>query len=220
MSATSSPSRIPDAWVRRITHGLTLFVRWVSRHWLLLANLALGFYGGLPLLAPVLMAAGYERPAGLIYLLAKPFCHQLPERSFFLFGKQWVYSYEELSQLLGGSVPSRYIGAQGIGFKTAVCQRDVATYLAMFVAGLVFVGLRGRLKPLTIKQFVAFCVPIGVDGLGQLFGLWTSTWWSRVLTGSLFGLACVWLAFPYLERGMSEVRQEMSIALSGGKQDG
>ena len=44
-----------------------------------------------------------------------------------------------------------------------------------------------------------------IDGSGQLFALWESTWWSRVLSGSLFGVACVWLAYPYIEAGMSDV---------------
>jgi len=217
MKPTGSGSEIVDQRVRRLTHGLTLFMRWVSRHWLFLTNVSLSLYGGLPALAPVLMAAGYPRAAGVIYLIFRPFCHQLPERSFFLFGRQWVYSLEELGRLLGGSVPLRYNGAPGIGFKVAVCERDVAIYLAMLLTGLAFVWLRRRLKPLPIKAFVALCVPMGVDGLGQLFGLWTSTWWSRLITGSVFGLACVWLAYPYLEQGMREVNQEMSIALRDWK---
>lgn len=117
-------------------------------------------------------------------------------------------------------MPLRYNGAQGVGFKVAICQRDVAIYLAMFIAGLAFTWLRRRLKPLAIKKFVALCAPMAIDGLGQLFGLWVSTWWSRVLTGGLFGVACVWLAYPYLERGMNEVHQEMSITLDGWRQNG
>ncbi len=32
----------------------------------------------------------------------------------------------------------------------------------------------------------------------------------RVITGGLFGLATVWLAYPYLEMGMEEVRRTVS----------
>jgi len=63
-----------------------------------------------------------------------------------------------------------------------------------------------------------FLAAIAIDGLGQLFGLWTSTWWSRVLTGGLFGLGCFWLTYPHLERGMSEVRQESRRALKEWRQ--
>ena len=220
MSATRPHSEVMDLRVRQLTYGLTLFIHWVSAHWLFLVNLALGLYSLAPFSAPVLMVTGHTRAGELIYLAASPFCHQLPERSFFLFGPQWVYSYEQLSQRLGGPVPLRYNGAPDIGFKVAVCQRDVAIYLTMFIAGIAFVWLRHSLRPLTIKKFIALCVPMAIDGLGQLLGLWTSTWWSRVLTGGLFGLACVWLVYPYLERGMSEVRQETSTTLDGWKRDG
>lgn len=204
-----------DLWTRRITRWLTLLLHWVSAHWLLLANLAVGCsYIGLPVLAPVLMHAGQERAANLIYLLYRPLCHQLPERSFFLYGERWVYSYQELSQrLAGGIVPPRYTGAEGIGFKIAVCQRDVATYAIMLLAGVLYAAVRGRFRPLSIKQFGLMIVPIAIDGLGQLFGLWESTWWSRVVTGGLFGLACVWLSYPHIQPGMSEIHTETAETL-------
>lgn len=200
-------------WTRRLTYTLTVFLRWFSSHWLLLANLAVGLYLGLPILAPVLQHAGHPGAANLIHIIFRLLCHQLPERSFFLYGERWAYSYEQLGQMLGGLVPQRYMGEQGIGFKMAVCQRCMGIYLAMLLAGLAFVWLRRRLRPLSFKLFGLMMVPVGIDGLGQLLGLWTSPWWSRVITGGLFGLACAWLAYPYLERGMEEVHQEAARTL-------
>jgi uncharacterized membrane protein len=72
----------------------------------------------------------------------------------------------------------------------------------------LFALVRHRLKPLSIKGFLAMIAPMGIDGTGQLIGLWESTWWSRLVTGALFGVACVWLLYPYLERGMREVWAE------------
>ena len=46
------------------------------------------------------------------------------------------------------------------------------------------------------------------DGVGQLFGLWASTWQSRLVTGTMFALALVWFAYPYLEQGMAEMHQD------------
>ena len=209
---------ITDEWTRRITHWLTLLMRWVSAHWLLVANLAVALYVGLPILAPVLAEAGFQRAANIVHFVFRPLCHQLPERSFFLYGSRCVYSYQELSQMLGGLVPSRYQGGEGIGFKVAVCQRCVAIYLTMLVAGILFASLRGRLKALSVRQFAMTILPMAIDGLGQLFGLWTSSWWSRVVTGGLFGLGCFWLTYPHLERGMSEVRQESERALQEWEQ--
>ena len=217
-TATIAPAVVSadakEVWTRRITYGLTLFMRWFSAHWLLMANLAVGLYISLPLLAPVLVHAGHERLGNLVYLMFRPLCHQLPERSFFLYGGKCVYSYEELGQLTGGLVPDRFLGSEGIGFKTAVCQRCLAIYPVMLIGGLLFAWLRKRLRFLPLKAFAIMVFPLAVDGLGQLFGLWTSTWWSRLLTGGLFGLSCVWLGYPYLERGMREVHSEAEKTLA------
>lgn len=203
-------------WSQRISRAASRFLLLVSAHWLLLANLFFLLYVGLPVLAPVLQRLGYSRLAGVIYAAYRPFCHQRPDRSFFLFGESACYSPEELALLLGESgVWPRYVGGPGIGYKVAICQRDVAIYATMFVAGVVFHFLRKRLRPLRAKEFVILMLPMAVDGLGQLFGLWTSTWFSRVVTGALFGLACVLLVFPYLEEGMQQVHEEMATALEG-----
>jgi uncharacterized membrane protein len=209
MSAVRESSETADLWTKRITRWLTRFLYGFSAHWLLMANLAIGTYVGLPLLAPVLMDTGHVRAASLIYGVFRPLCHQLPERSYFLFGERVVYSFDDLARLLGGVVPPRYIGAATLGFKVAVCERDVAIYAAMLFSGLLFVFMRNRLKPLPVKAFVLLCAPMAVDGVGQLVSLWSSTWQSRSVTGMLFGVACIWLTYPYLERGMREVRHDM-----------
>jgi uncharacterized membrane protein len=56
--------------------------------------------------------------------------------------------------------------------------------------------------------------PIGIDGFSQLFGYPPLNLWPpretlpvfRVLTGAIFGLMNVWLAFPYFELSMKEQR--------------
>ncbi len=216
--AAEARERKMDLWTRRITVILTHVIRAISAHWLALANLALALLLGLPTLAPVLMHTGHERAANLIYMIFRPLCHQLPERSFFLFGERWAYSLDQLAHTLGGDVPTRYIGNAELGFKIAICERDVAIYGAALLSGLLFGALRRWLKPLSLKAFGLLIVPMAIDGLGQLFGLWASTWQSRLLTGGLFGLACVWLAFPYLEQGMSDIRRETSAAIASWKQ--
>ena len=145
----------------------------------------------------------------MLYRLYAPLCHQLPERSFFLFGSKWTYTLPELIQQVGSEVPLRYVGNPEIGFKLAVCQRDIATYLAMWMAGLVFVLIRHRLRPLSLPLFGLLCLPIVVDGFGQLFALWDSTPLTRTTSGAAFGLACIWLAYPIIERGMRDLGQSL-----------
>jgi uncharacterized membrane protein len=191
--------------VAQIAAFLPRIVYAIAKHWLLLANIGLGILALLPVAAPVLMASGRSRLGQLLYAIYAPLCHQLPERSFFLFGSQLAYTLQELEQLLGPDVPLRYIGNPVIGYKIAVCQRDIAAYGAMWVAGLAYIPLRERLRPLSLKVFALLCLPMAVDGFGQLFGVWDSTPWRRVITGALFGLACIWLAYPYVEAGMKDV---------------
>lgn len=209
---TLSPDTVND-WTERITYGMSRLLRWVSAHWLTMANLGFGALVGLPILAPVLYHWGYDGPAALIHAVFHPLCHQLPERSFFLFGPSVTYSYDALAALLGqGSVPQRWVGSPALGFKMAVCERDIAVYGSMVLAGIAFNWLR-RLRPLSVRQFLLLIVPMAVDGGGQFIGLWSSTWLTRVITGALFGVACIGLTYPYLEQGMSEVRAETSATL-------
>ena len=69
----------------------------LAKHWLALLNLAAGLYVGLPLLAPILMEAGWTVPAKAIYLMYRPACHQMPERSYFIGGPQAYYTPEQLA---------------------------------------------------------------------------------------------------------------------------
>ena len=60
--------------------------------------------------------------------------------------------------------------------------------------------------------------PIALDGFSQLFSqpplsLYTlreSTPFLRTLTGALFGLMNVWLAYPYIEESMDEIKTDIA----------
>jgi uncharacterized membrane protein len=185
----------------------------LAKHWLFLANLTWGFYVGLPILAPILMLTGHPWLGNIIYTAYRVACHQIPWRSFFIGGSQIVYTYEELIALVGPALTQRYIGDVAIGYKVALCQRDVATYGTILLAGLVFGLVRRRVKPLPIWAFVLSLVPMGIDGLTQLLGLRESNWQLRIITGALFGLASIWLAYPYLEEGMRDIRDTVNEKL-------
>lgn len=212
----SSPTAIDSA--DRLSMLADHLVLWVSRHWLALFNLALALYLFLPFLAPLLMRAGLTGPARAIYFVYTPMCHQLPDRSYFLFGEQRVYALEELEQagVLEGSgilERRRYIGDAQLGWKAALCQRDVAIYGAMLAGGLAF-GLlrrRGPWPKLSFKVYLLFLLPVALDGLSQLVGLRTSTWWLRTITGAIFGLGTVWLAYPFIEEAMNDIRRSTEM---------
>lgn len=179
-------------------------VAWLLRHWLLLIAAALAVYVALPLAAPLLLRAGHERAGQVIHLLFRPLCHQLPERSFFLYGEQAAYSIEVLVARLGGQVPPRYTGDPVLGYKMAVCQRDVAIYGAMLLGvGLYALGRRWLHAPANWVLALA-AAPMGLDGGGQLIGLWESSPPSRVLTGAVFGLGLMWWALPRLGQALEQ----------------
>ncbi len=169
---------------RELVLFLDRLIFFVAKHWLLLVNTAVAIYVGLPLSAPLLMARGYTAPARVIYFFYSFVCHQTPSRSFFI-----------------------------AGYQMAFCQRDTATYGTILVAGLLYSLVRGRLSPLRLGGFVLLVVPMAIDGGAQLIGLHESNWWLRTITGSLFGLACVWLAYPYLEKGFLEIREDAAKQL-------
>ncbi len=212
---------------------------WISKRYLLLLNLFMLLYVGLPFLAPTLMKLGSEAPAQALYRVYKPLCHQFAFRSFFVFGEQPFYplaeanvagykTFEEVTGIVGVDDPysmtrfdaRNYIGDDTVGYKVALCERDIAIYLAILLFGIVF-GLTGRrFKSLHwIAWLLLGIAPIGLDGFSQLFSQFNWEWLSalvpyrestpflRVLTGALFGLATAWFAYPNIEESMSETRQ-------------
>ncbi|MCC6453442.1 MAG: DUF2085 domain-containing protein [Caldilineaceae bacterium] len=198
------PSALADAANR--------LVLWIARHWLALFNTAWALYVILPFIAPILMQAGYMTPARAIYGLYSFTCHQLPDHSYFLFGESPVPQAEAL---MAAGAPDAsnlflfrsFIGNPQIGYKVALCERDIAIYGSVALGGLVFALLRrrGKVRAPSLKVYALFLIPIAVDGLSQLVGLRESNWWLRTVTGALFGLASVWLAYPYVEDAMQEV---------------
>jgi len=197
--------RQPRPWTR----ALEVVILALAAHWLLLLNLFWGLYVGLPVLAPILKTLGLDGPAHVIYALYRPACHQRPERSFFLGGRQAVYTTEELSAAGVDTTPeARAIGNQSVGWKVAFCERDLATYGAMLVAGAAYAGVRRRrrVRPLRFGTYLLFLLPIGIDGTLQLFGIYESTWYLRAVTGMLFGAGSVVFAYPYLEEAFRETR--------------
>lgn len=212
---------------------------WMSRHYLAVINSFMLLYFGLAMLAPVLMKVGATLPANVIYTIYKPLCHQFGFRSFFLFGEQAYYplkeagipniaTFEEVTGLEDLHNPSAYsrlqarqfTGNEAVGYKMALCERDIAIYAAIFLFGLIYAVTNRRIKPLHWLLWALVGMgPIGLDGFSQLFsqmdwGLLASilpyresTPFLRVFTGALFGLATAWFAYPYMEESFSETRQ-------------
>ena len=172
------------------------FSFWISKRYLLILNLFMLFYVGLPFLAPTLMKLNADLPAQVIYRMYKPLCHQFGFRSFFLYGEQLYYplaearlqgvkTFEEATGIANLSDPysftrfeaRNYIGDDAVGYKVALCERDIAIYLAILGFGIVF-GLTGRrFKSLHWMLWLLIGIaPIGLDGFSQLFSQFSWEW--------------------------------------------
>ncbi len=212
------------------------FMHWFSKHWLLVFNVIAGLYLGFAFLAPVLMKAGWTTPARVIYKAYSYTCHQLAFRSWFLFGEQPAYpralahveglkTYGEATGLPEDNsreafyTARAFIGNERLGYKVAMCERDVGIYGGMLLFGLLFGLLRRRLPPLPWYGWVLLgVVPILLDGGSQIVSQAVSlsflparesTPFLRTLTGLLFGFTLAWFGYPLVEASMRENREAL-----------
>jgi uncharacterized membrane protein len=215
------------------------FTYWFSRHYIAVLSVIVLIYMGLPLLAPVLMRAGIETPARWIYRAYGLVCHQLSFRSFFIFGEQAVYpreaahvddllSYSQATGLGEASTVAdlyqarEFVGTPEVGYKIALCQRDMAIYFGILLFGVIYSLTGRRIPPLPWYLWLLLgVVPVGLDGLSQLLSqppmdflpFRESTPFLRTLTGFLFGFSTAWFGYPMVEETMAQSRRMMARKL-------
>lgn len=200
----------PDPQESRVSQIANQVVIGMARYWLTLVNVAIAFFLFMPFVAPWLYSNGVIGPAAAIYFVYGFACHQLPDHSYFLFGAEPLYTVQALEM---GGMPEGlgllerrlFVGSDSLGFKLAICQRDIAIYGALLLGGMLFGAVRKRLPVLTWRYYLLFLIPIALDGGTQLVGLRQSNWWLRTVTGALFGLASVWLVYPVIQMAMDDV---------------
>jgi uncharacterized membrane protein len=211
------------------------FSHWLARHYLAVLNMFIFIYVGLPFLAPVLENAGAVTPATWIYRVYGVVCHQLTFRSWFLFGEQPIYPraaagvdglipYGEATGLDEGDIwaARAFVGDENLGFKVALCERDVAIYGGILLFGLIFVLGRSFIPGLPWYLWVLVgIIPIGLDGFSQLLSqpplslipFRESTPGLRVITGFLFGFFTAWFGYPMVELSMRESKEYLETKL-------
>jgi len=100
-------------------------------------------------------------PWNSVYSIGDRMCHQKADRSLFINGNQMPF-----------------------------CSRCTAIWLGLAI-GLGFMFFyKIALDEKFVFIMVIGIVPIGIDGVGQLFGLWESTNIARVITGLAVGIIC------------------------------
>src|SRR3990170_4111366 len=165
-------SEMPAPQRRSTAIALNRAVYHFSRHWLAWFLAVAGLWVLLPWLAPVFMRLGWTGPAGAIYWFYSFQCHQLPQRSFFLFGPQPMLSLERIRSLwadtLDPQVLRRFVGDAAVGFKVAWSDRMVSTYSSLPLAAAMWWPLRRRLRPLPLWGFILLMLPLLLDGASHM----------------------------------------------------
>ena len=100
-------------------------------------------------------------PWDFVYSAGDRLCHQKAERSFFINDNQMPF-----------------------------CSRCTAIWLGLVIGLGFMVFYKIQLNEKFLFAILLSLVPIGVDGIGQLFGFWESTNIIRVITGLLIGVVC------------------------------
>jgi uncharacterized membrane protein/thiol-disulfide isomerase/thioredoxin len=216
------------------------FFYWLSKHYIWVINAFVFLYLGLAFLAPILQAQGSIRAANVFYTVYGRLCHQLSFRSWFLFGEQAAYpraaagvsgliTYAEATGFnpwdLG--VAREFVGNAALGYKIALCQRDVAIYGSMLFFGILYALTGKRIGSLPVGWWLVLGIaPIALDGMSQLISqlpldflsVRESTPFLRTLTGALFGFTTAWFGYPLVEETMAETRKVMAVKFAAVRQ--
>jgi uncharacterized membrane protein len=146
----------------------TCFFQWIGNHRFEIFLLVYGLWVFVPFLAPVLMHVGWAGAGKAVYFLYSFLCHQLPERSFFLFGERMMYSLREIqSAWQNTSNPMllrQFIGNETMGWKIAWSDRMISFYTSIWLFALLGFPLRRRIRPLVLWSFVLLLLPMILDG--------------------------------------------------------
>ncbi len=177
------------------------FAAWISNHWFGSFLAVYGAWVFLPFLAPVFMKMGWDGAGSALYFFYSFFCHQLPERSFFLFGESSMYSLREIQaawqNTINPFVLRKFNGNESMGWKVAWSDRMIWFYTSIWFFALIWSTLRRVIRPISWQGFILLLVPMALDGgthaisdlagIGQ--GFRDTNQWLVAWTGNAFSSA-------------------------------
>jgi uncharacterized membrane protein len=151
-------------------------------YWAHMITIALGTLVFIAIAIPFLSYFGLDVIAKLLFYALHYVCAQIPSHSFYIFGHQ-----------LG------------------LCERNFTIYTAMFLGSLTFVLTKKRLPGIPWWVWLLMILPMALDGTTQMFGLRESTWYLRVITGTLFGLGNIWFALPLMQKSLLDTPPQVPV---------
>lgn len=144
------------------------------------------------IIAPLAEATTHPAIAAIIYKCFSFVCHQIPERSFHLYGS-----------------------------KFAVCSRCTGIYAGLALATLAYPLARSlkRTEPPRLVWLFLAAAPLAVDWSLGYFSIWQNNHVSRFATGFLLGVVVVFYILPGLIELSSRIfgRKEISRQKSLGR---
>lgn len=136
--------------------------------WFFWFVLIYGLFVWLPFLAPVFMQIGWSGSGKALYFFYSFFCHQLPERSFFLFGDKIMYSISEIQSAWQNTINPlilrKFVGNELMGWKVAWSDRMIWFYTSIWIFAVLWLPFRRMVKPLRWWGLVLFLLPLAIDG--------------------------------------------------------
>ncbi len=148
--------------------SLNSFGDWLNQHWFGVFVVGYGLLVWLPWVAPISMHFGIDGVGKAIYLAYSFLCHQLPERSFFLFGPKSMYSLAEVQSAWRNSINPfvlrRFVGSPALGWKLGWSDRMISFYTGVWIFGVLWWPFRNRLKPMPFWAFLLLMLPMVIDG--------------------------------------------------------
>lgn len=166
--------------------------------WFTVFAITVGIYVLAPFLAPLFMSIGWSGAGKTIYFIYSFLCHQLPERSYFLFGPNFTYSLAEIQSAWQNTnnplILRQFVGNPEMGWKVAWSDRMISMFGSIWIFGLLWYPVRRRIPKLPFWALSLFLLPMAVDGSthfisdfwGIGLGFRDSNLWLAALTGYIF----------------------------------
>jgi len=206
-------------------------VLWINQYWILVFGLLFGGFVLLPFLAPFFMAIGWDAPGKVIYWIYSFLCHQLPQRSYFLFGSKISYSLSEIQAVWENTnnivILRQFVGNPQMGWKVAWSDRMVSMFTSIWLLGMIWGLFKKKIKQLPLWGFILLLLPMAIDGtthfISDLAGIGqgfrdTNTWlipMTSNLMSTNFYMGDVWGSFNAWMRLVTGVLFGMGIVWFG-----
>lgn len=127
-----------------------------------------GIWVILPWFAPLMMNLGWTRLGDTTYFIYSFFCHQLPQRSFFLFGEQSMYSLSQIQSVWQNTsdpmILRQFVGNSIMGWKVAWSDRMISFYTSIWFFAMIFYWFRNKTKAISLWTALLLLLPIILDG--------------------------------------------------------